>query len=182
MKDIIKRAMKVNAIGSNVDDFKRYSQLKNTTIFTDSIYYYNDKVMTEAVIKEEHPLLFTKCSEIIDTDNREMRENRLSQNIEELYPGIINDRLMDTKMYADGEILADRWCVIEKDIDYGYSITAHKCQGSTYDNAYVDDDDFEKIKDTFNYKYRETELRTKEFNQLKYVACTRAAKKLNIVI
>jgi hypothetical protein len=138
--------------------------------------------MTEASMREQHPLLFTKVPEVIDGDNRQIRDNQLAKNIEELYPGILDERLQDTKLYSDSETLADRWCVIEKDLDYGYAITGHKCQGSTYENTYVDDHDFEKIKDRFNHKYGALEWRTKEFNQLKYVAYTRASKSLRIIL
>ncbi len=182
MQDIIARAKIVNAYGSKPEDYKRYTQLKNATIFTDCIFYYDNTVVTEATMREQHPLLFTKVSEVIDADTREIRANQLTINVEELYPGILEERLKDTKMYSDGEVLADRWCVIEKDLDYGYAITGHKCQGSTYENVYVDDDDFEKIKDRFNHKFGALEIRTKEFNQLKYVAFTRASKVLRIIL
>ena len=90
-------------------------------------------------------------------------------------------RIDDNKPFSDGEILADSFMVCEKDVFYGYAITAHKSQGSTYLNSYVDNNDFNKISNRWNYKFRMIENRFKERNQLLYVAYTRASKKLKIV-
>lgn len=53
------------------------------------------------------------------------------------------------------------------DIDYGYSITSHKSQGSTFNNTYVIEDDI-----------LESNMGIKEANQLLYVAVTRPKNKL----
>lgn len=51
--------------------------------------------------------------------------------------------------------------VIVKDIDYGYAITAHKAQGSTYTHVMILEDDIDMNSNI------------KERNQIKYVALTR---------
>ena len=51
--------------------------------------------------------------------------------------------------------------VIAKDFDYGYAITGHKAQGSTYKHVFILEDDM-----SLNPKI-------KERNQIKYVALTR---------
>ncbi len=51
--------------------------------------------------------------------------------------------------------------IIVKDLDYGYAITGHKCQGSTYSHVFVMENDINA-----NWVL-------KERNQLKYVALTR---------
>jgi exodeoxyribonuclease-5 len=51
--------------------------------------------------------------------------------------------------------------VIVKDLDYGYAITGHKSQGSTYSHVFVMEND---INDNWILKER---------NQIKYVALTR---------
>ena len=51
--------------------------------------------------------------------------------------------------------------VIVKDLDYGYAITGHKSQGSTYSHVFVMEND---INDNWVIKER---------NQIKYVAMTR---------
>lgn len=54
-------------------------------------------------------------------------------------------------------------------VKYSYAITAHKSQGSTYENAYVLKWDIE------------TNLNTYERNRILYTACTRPSKNLYIV-
>lgn len=53
------------------------------------------------------------------------------------------------------------WDVIVKDLDYGYAITGHKSQGSTYSHVFVMENDINA-----NWVIRER-------NQIKYVAITR---------
>ena len=50
---------------------------------------------------------------------------------------------------------------IKKDLDYGYAITGHKSQGSTYSHVFVMENDINE-----NWVL-------KERNQIKYVALTR---------
>lgn len=51
--------------------------------------------------------------------------------------------------------------VISKDLDYGYAITCHKCQGSTYTHVFVMENDIN------------TNWLMRERNQLKYTSLTR---------
>lgn len=55
------------------------------------------------------------------------------------------------------------------DVSYAYAITAHKSQGSTYEVAFISEDDID-----LNYQ-------TVEKNRIKYTAYTRASKKLYIL-
>lgn len=74
-----------------------------------------------------------------------------------------NNLLMKTiDKYANGQYRtpAD---VIVKDLDYGYAITGHKSQGSTYSHVFVMENDINE-----NWVI-------KERNQIKYVALTRPA-------
>lgn len=59
-----------------------------------------------------------------------------------------------------------------RDLDYGFSLTAHKSQGSTFDTAFVDINDI--VYDKFGNPYRNAE----EINRRLYVACSRAKNKL----
>lgn len=180
IKQLIKKALKVNTIHSTKNDYFIYKELKDKVLFIEDIYFYNKCVYTETTMKENHPLLFTCLSELIST-NGEKNVTTLYEKIEKKYPGIIDIRLSDNKLISENEMLVDKYKVIEKDIYYGYAITAHKSQGSTYNSVIVDEFDFNKITNKWNYKYNALEYRVKEKNQLRYVAYTRAKKELYIV-
>lgn len=59
-----------------------------------------------------------------------------------------------------------------RDLDYGFSLTAHKSQGSTFDTALVDVNDI--VYDKFGRPYTDAE----EINRRLYVACSRCKNKL----
>lgn len=63
-----------------------------------------------------------------------------------------------------------------RDLDYGFSVTSHKSQGSTYSNVFVDLKDI--VYDKFGYPYSNIE----DINRRLYVACSRAKNKLFIRI
>lgn len=56
-------------------------------------------------------------------------------------------------------------------VSYNYAITSHKSQGSTYEKVYVVEDDIEKV----------TQANVKDLWKSKYVAYSRASKKLVIL-
>lgn len=66
----------------------------------------------------------------------------------------------------DGKLLYAR------DLDYGFSLTAHKSQGSTFDTALVDVNDI--VYDKYGHPYTNAE----EINRRLYVACSRCKNKL----
>jgi hypothetical protein len=182
MSALIELAEKVNKPGSTKQDFRNYSVLKNRVIFMEDIYKMDGVIYTEHSFKESHPLLFVNVNELISPQSFEPIESKLAHKINTTYAHIIEARIADRhKTLGDSENLADRFMMIEKDMYYGYSITAHKSQGSTYDAVVVDEMDFQKISDKWNYKYDLMEMRTKEKNQLRYVAYTRAKQHLYIL-
>jgi hypothetical protein len=74
-----------------------------------------------------------------------------------------NNLLMKTiDKYVNGQLRATA-DIIVKDLDYGYAITCHKAQGSTYQHVMVMENDINE-----NWLL-------KERNQIKYVALTRPA-------
>ena len=82
-----------------------------------------------------------------------------------------NDRLVKTVLQRLWEFYY--YLIIDKfaDISYGYAITVHKSQGSTYNNVFVDMNNICKT--------------IKDKNQLHkciYTAITRASKKLKLFI
>lgn len=62
--------------------------------------------------------------------------------------------------------------IFDKDIDYGFAITSHKSQGSTYNNVYVD------IKDMIYTNNGSLFKDTEDMLRRIYVACSRAKNKL----
>ena len=62
--------------------------------------------------------------------------------------------------------------IFSRDLDYGFSLTAHKSQGSTFDTALVD------VNDIVYNKYGQPYADAEEINRRLYVACSRAKSKL----
>lgn len=122
-----------------------------------------------------------------NTDNkrpkgvRSLRKHFLYEQINALYPNLIEERMMSYHLLGDSEELGDRFLFIEKDCDWGYSITSHKAQASTYNRVYVNDADIAKIRDRWNYEHNAWYRGSKERNQLKYVAVTRARHLVTIL-
>lgn len=59
-----------------------------------------------------------------------------------------------------------------RDLDYGFSLTAHKSQGSTFDTTLVD------VNDIVYNKYGQPYTDAEEINRRLYVACSRCKNKL----
>ena len=62
--------------------------------------------------------------------------------------------------------------IYSRDLDYGFSLTSHKSQGSTFDTALVD------VNDIVYNKYGQPYPDIEEINRRLYVACSRAKNKL----
>lgn len=176
LQDLVVRAEKVNRIRSTKDDFKRYCRLKNQLVFMENVYKYGDDVVGEGEFRTNNPLLFKSVSDMIDDEDdgdRAVIDNKLSRDVRDKYGEILEDRVGDDKPLSGGERLCDRFCVIEKDLDYGYCITSHKSQGSNFTTVFVDEADFDKLRDYWSYDLDCRIEATKERNQLKYVCYTR---------
>lgn len=74
--------------------------------------------------------------------------------------------LLTNIMAPDGKIMFGR------DLDYGFSLTSHKSQGSTFDTSLVDVNDI--VYDRYGQPYTDAE----EVNRRLYVACSRCKNKL----
>ena len=74
--------------------------------------------------------------------------------------------LLTNIVSKDGKTLYSR------DLDYGFALTSHKSQGSTFDTALVDVNDI--VFDKFGHPYTDAE----EINRRLYVACSRCKNKL----
>lgn len=171
LQELVKRAEKVNSKYSNKTDYKKYCEIRNKLVFMENIYKFNNEIIGESQFRCNDPLLFKNVSDVIVGKN--IIENKLSQDIEEKYGNILLERINDDKVLSDVEKLCDQFCIIEKDIDYGYAITSHKSQGSTYHTVFIDEADFDKLKDHYNFRLNCDVKTCKEKTQLKYVAYTR---------
>ena len=175
--ELSKLADKINQVGSTGKDYHIYMSLKSQLLFMDNIYKYKN-IYAGKEFKLLHPLLSTKTSECIQEINcahpkRSIIEGDLSDKIMMHYGSLLIDRLADNKEISESETLADQYQIIEKDLDYGYAITSHKSQGSTYHTVFIDETDFNSLRDGWNVKYSCLIDRATERDQLKYVALTR---------
>ena len=173
LEELVKRAEKVNRNHSTKTDYRKYSDIRNKLIFMENIYKYNGEIIGETQFRAVHPLLFKNVNEVIDCNNQTVIQNKLSDDIQEKYGDILHDRLKDDKIFADVEKICGKYLIIEKDIDFGYCITAHRSQGSTFKTVFLDEPDFEKLRDRYDYHIGCDVKTVKERNQLKYVSYTR---------
>ena len=173
LEELVRRAERVNRNHSTKNDYRKYSDIRNKLIFMENIYKFNGEIVGESQFRAVHPLLFKNMDEVIDAVNQKVLENKLSDDIKEKYGDILTNRLKDDKVFADVEKICGKYLVIEKDIDWGYALTGHKSQGSTYRIVFIDEPDFDKLRDRYNYNIGCEIKSTKEKNQLKYVSYTR---------
>lgn len=171
--ELKKLAKIVNSPHSSTKDFKNYKLMKDKVLFLESIFDFHNTLISESALKSQHPTLFKQTDQFIGKD-RKMIQNDFTNGLSNEYIKIIKNRIADRKPFLPNERLIDQFQIIEKDMDYGYAITAHKSQASTYHTVFIDEGDFEKLSERWNWLHRKMENNMKEKNQLKYVAYTRA--------
>tara|TARA_R110001599_G_scaffold283505_1_gene485401 strand:- start:1133 stop:2749 length:1617 start_codon:yes stop_codon:yes gene_type:complete len=176
LQDLAARAEKVNSSYSTKQDYKKYCALRNSLVFMENVYKYKEEIVSESSFRNSHPLLFKSITEVIDCEKGQVLENKMTDDIVAKYGNILDKRVRDNKSLSGVEKLCDMFCIIEKDIDYSYAITAHKSQGSTYKTVFVDEADFDKLKEYFNYHLNCKVNVSKEKTQLKYVSFTRPSQ------
>lgn len=81
------------------------------------------------------------------------------------------------RKYLTINVIKDRLgkVLFDKDIDYGFALTSHKSQGSTYNHVYVD------LKDMIYTNKGTIFTNTDDVLRRIYVACSRASKNLTIL-
>ena len=111
-------------------------------------------------------MLYIKISNELITTAKTANTRLRSQKWKEYYDFKENCLLLTNIISSDGKILFSR------DLDYGFALTAHKSQGSTFDTTFVDVNDI--VFDKYGQPYTDAE----EINRRLYVACSRAKNKL----
>ena len=111
-------------------------------------------------------MLYVKISNELITTAKTANTRLRSQKWKEYYDFKENCLLLTNIISSDGKILFSR------DLDYGFALTAHKSQGSTFDTTFVD------VNDIVFDKYGQPYTDAKEINRRLYVACSRAKNKL----
>jgi len=177
--ELVTLAQKVNHPGSKKIDYKHYMALKSQLFFMENIYQYDDSIYTETNFKHQHPLLFTRTTDYLQ--NGKIEQSERTERLCSIYANILAERLADSKEVSANEELADRYQILEKDLDYGYAITAHKAQGSTYDRVFIDEGNFGTLSDGWSATKRVPIKRVSERDRLKYVVITRARKHIYIL-
>jgi energy-coupling factor transporter ATP-binding protein EcfA2 len=177
---LIHLAMALNRPKSTRQDYHNYIQVKSKVLFLEDLYFLKGRVYDIDAFRDAHPLLMTHVSEILTSEGAYI-ESILCSKLQSAYPEVLEARRDDDKSYSSGETFADAYKVIEKDMYYGYAITVHKSQGSTYEAALVDEPDFAKCSNRWNHRFQAMECRTKEKNQIRYVAYTRAKTHLYLM-
>lgn len=90
-----------------------------------------------------------------------------------------NDHLLLRDIYDEHyeQVYNKKSLICKKSVDYGYALTIHKSQGSTYDHVYVDISNIRNV-----MKYERTPERKKFMLHLLYVAMSRASKKIILLV
>jgi hypothetical protein len=138
----------------------------------EDLYSYKDNIYTGTEFKSLHPLLYTKTTEVLTTKGEPIL-SELINKLAEQYTDLLNKRVTDNKEICNSETLADMYQVLDRDISYGYALTSHKSQGSTYHSVFIDEPDFNSLRDSWSWQHHLDIRRATERDQLKYVALSR---------
>ena len=184
LSELVSLAQRVNTKGSKPIDYRHYMSLKTQLFFMEHVYQYGEGIYNESNFKTQHPLLFTRMADHVsvgEAGSRSIIKNETTDRITSIYGAILHERLGDTKEISANEELADMYQILEKDFDYGYAITAHKSQGSTYDRVFIDEANFGSLADGWSAVQKLPIRRLGERDRLKYVAVTRARSHVYIL-
>jgi hypothetical protein len=173
LEELVELSIKVNKKGSTKADYRNYITLKSQLVFMEDLYKYKHGIYTGVEFKAIHPLLFTKTTAVLTTKGDTIA-SELINKLDEQYSGLLDKRVTDNnKQITQSETLADMYQVLERDISYGYALTSHKSQGSTYHSVFIDEPDFNSLKDRWSWRHHMDIRRATERDQLKYVSLSR---------
>ena len=83
LKELVKRAQKVNSYKSTKTDYRKYCDIRNNMIFMENIYKYREEIVGESSFRSTHPLLFRSVGDVIEDGT--VLNNKLSNDIQEKY-------------------------------------------------------------------------------------------------
>lgn len=162
--------------------------MKNEKIIADKPVVFNDRIIIytndelnvlDYSIKDTHllgrPIRFYKA--LVQNElNQEYAINIVHENSFKTYANLVNNLKQDALKERQGtEKAKTKWIRYYKfqekfaEIKYNYAITAHKSQGSTYQNTLIILDDLLK------------NPRVHERNRILYTSCTRSSDKLYLL-
>lgn len=161
-----------------------------TSPFKEILYPTNAEIeILEAEVKEtkskvkltdgftvEHPLKYYECRvrDCNELDARTQFIRIIHEDSDQVYNAMVNN-LTDRINRMAYDYKAQNWAIffgfkeVWADVDYNYAITAHKSQGSTYENCMMLNWDMK-----LNTRYEER-------NRIRYVAASRAKSRLFII-
>lgn len=165
-----------------VDEFKDPVILNSEDYIIHDIrsYFSDENIKTYAVnLKSMFDGRITPPFLIVDT--KDVSFNRYKNVLKHLYDRAANraqggwfsyykfkNRFLTNKTFSIDTIHGQKW--ISKDIDYGYAMTTHKTQGSTFQNVAIDLTDIVFTETRYGRKENDIDMR----NKLIYVALSRA--------
>jgi len=115
---------------------------------------------------------------------KKWRENRGNKKLANAILAKI--QYLDSFLFVNDDIIDDKGNTLQnKVIDYGYAMTVHKSQGSTFDNVLIDDDDIAKVQNTSELDewsdFLGKGIENTILKQLEYVAVSRATDTVSII-
>lgn len=170
------RSIRKDKFSNSIENSADYEVIEKGSRFNNKYGLYGWYVK----VKERLPRKNNKYESIfiVDLSDNKNLYNYAEEHDKLIYLAKKNNKLWTTyyQFRADNIIMKNIECfrdgnirnkdeIIAKDIDYGYCLTVHKAQGSTYKDVFILDDDINK-----NYNIIER-------NRIKYVAFTRPKRK-----
>lgn len=149
-------------LGLLINNFKKITTNLNFNVWKINVISSSTKGTIYTPLKEDKDILLTKINNIkqaIHSIKKHIITN-LEKNKYSVKQTYVITRLWEYFYYNFIDIFAD--------ISYGYCITVHKSQGSTFDDVYIDSKNILKYnnKDTLNCLYTATTRASKTINLL----------------
>lgn len=186
------------SIITNNDLIISYTTLVN--VFNECIITNSEDYIIKDVVNYTHPKYAIKgfmvrfqaihggkvSSPLFVVDHKDSNSVRMYLNLSEKFIDIAKKATAKTRAQAwkdyynfkEGCLLlanivkSDNTILYGRDLDYGFALTSHKSQGSTFDTVFVDVNDI--VYDRNGQPYTDAE----QINRRLYVACSRAKNKL----